>query len=63
MTLSMNDTQHSNVLPGAECHILFTITLNVAMLSVVTLSVEAPCTTAAVAGLAMASLGDATQIG
>jgi hypothetical protein len=47
MTLSINDTQHDNSLPYAdcsyaECHVLFTIMLSVTMLHVVMLSVVVP---------------------
>jgi hypothetical protein len=52
MTLSITDTQHSNALHYADCHILFIvmlsvfmlniIMLNVVMLNVVMLSVVAP---------------------
>jgi hypothetical protein len=47
VTLSINDTQHNNVLPYAECryaecHILFIVMLSINMLNAVMLSVVAP---------------------
>ncbi len=46
MTLSINDTQHNHALHYAECRadclVLFTVMLSVAMLNVIMLIVEAP---------------------